>query len=510
MLEDLEEFSENEGDVEKGMDDEELMSDDEVWTIRDRLGLAATTWMISFLLLSTHLCRLATGFNRPQFESLLADMREHIEKTTLRGGVRHATSPHWLISTQFQLFITLFHLRHYPPFWMLSLLFFLPTKYVHKVVKRVVSALARFHREQRAAAAAGKPVSTKGVVHWPTPAELERLRSDQVALHNLGLTSVDAATDGIHVRVHARKEQKSSTWAPWLKGYFVTWIITFDLFGRILDATHMFLHNSESTIIQHEALAQELRVRGIGCVGDAKFALNLKETPVSERGNFYFTLGPRTLACLKYALRMGAKGDFEAFCVRWLLNTTSASQMRVVAENGIHRIRQWAVVATAYRAMGDGMYTATLDDVFEAILFLTNRLLIDTPCRSENWVPKNRSSTGEPYKWSWGPDNCDAHLVNSMLVNVELKRRAKQHWGSSFEFPKTMRDEDVAEADELAGDLSADVLSYLVDTYAGDGLDVARVVDAKKLSSAQRASVEKLVNTFESEWSRKKKRQKSE
>jgi hypothetical protein len=107
----------------------------------------------------------------------------YIVNTTDRGTTRVRSGGTWQLPPELQLIIWLVWARVYPPFWLLSFLFFLPTRYVHKVVHRVTHALAKMSHEP----------TEHGHISLPDDAGLEVLRRRQQSMHKLGLEKGDGA-----------------------------------------------------------------------------------------------------------------------------------------------------------------------------------------------------------------------------------------------------------------------------------------------------------------------------
>ena len=262
-----------------------------------------------------------------------------------------------------------------------------------------------------------------------TADELATLRRTQDKMKNYGMEGVDGAADGIHMEVQCPSTLRGVLWAPWEKIFAVCAIVFVDLSGRILYLSPLQRRNNEQHIINDIDLRDLLRSRGMGVVSDAKLCWNTKDTKEEEYIHNWFTVGPLTLKKLRDNCDLvGAWGYLGAFCRRWLRNTKLGSQVRIVVENAIGRARQFKVISHPYRAYHaeDGRYTANLGDVMRIVFTLTNRLIDETPCRADDWMPEARrtfdSGAGDDKKMYDNVEGFRNPAQMEKYLSAELKR----------------------------------------------------------------------------------------
>jgi hypothetical protein len=268
---------------------------------------------------------------------------------------------------------------------------------------------------------------TEQVHFWlPYEAGLFVLGRLQLCMQNLVLVMVDGAVDGIHIVVQAPRSLRESLWTNFYHAWTVASVILVSLQGHILYYSPLVLHNNEQRIIYDAGLIDELRARDMGVVHDAKFSFNLASTDPSQSVAAYFTVGPTTLTTL--SAHHDDEGRSGEVARRWMRNTKVTSQMRIVAENSIERVRKWRVVSHPYRALRvqPGRYTSPMPDVFDAVMFLTNRLIIDSPCRADDWRPAGHTlPNGAIYTYS-NPEGWvnSSHMTSNLhkILDPEPKK----------------------------------------------------------------------------------------
>ncbi len=68
------------------------------------------------------------------------------------------------------------------------------------------------------------------------------------------------------------------------------------------------------------------------------------------------------------------------------LHNKHLSQMRVVVENTISRVKRWKIIKGVFRQWRNGKGQIDFDDIMTVITSLTNRKIKESPPRKADWV----------------------------------------------------------------------------------------------------------------------------
>jgi hypothetical protein len=238
---------------------------------------------------------------------------------------------------------------------------------------------------------------------------------------NFGLEFVDAVVDGLHIEVHAPRALRDALWTSWEKAFMCCIIVVTNLQGVILYISPLQRRNEEQGIINDIKVRSYFAELGMGVLGDSKFCFNTAKTVLLDYVKHAFTVGPTVLNRLRSYCNV--VGDLGEFCRRWLRNTKLASQMRIVAENTISRARQWKIISYPFRHLHaeNGRYTPDFDTVVRVAMTLTNRQILETPCRPDEWMPAARLAyeTGEGELKMW--ENKE-NFQNSVVMRAHLTK----------------------------------------------------------------------------------------
>lgn len=311
------------------------------------------------------LCRRMIHHSPEQWQQAMATLLPYVAQTNDRG-LKRRRSGTWRLSDETQLFIFLFYAAHYPTYTVLAHVFFTGEGELRRVLHRVSAALAD------AASVLDRRV---GGIKWPTAQEWDAIREEQRDLLNPGLEDIDMAIDGIHIGVRCPNDMRQVLWYNKEKRFSVAAVVGVTLRGHFVFASDVVDYNDEGRLILDEHFREILLETGVGCVTDARYTLNKKcNVRTNDTVPFAFTVGSKTRdRLLQAARKLGTNDPVGAVADQLLTNSDLASQMRVVSENAIQRLRSWRILAGVYRSYGKhGRYSVSIDDMFKALVLVTN------------------------------------------------------------------------------------------------------------------------------------------
>lgn len=348
--------------------------------------------------------KMACKHTPEQFDSLYETVHEYMLWTTLDGQPRHNKMHNELalrMPPRLQLFLFLMYCNDYPRTFMMAYTARVPRQYLRKVLKHVESSLWRVCQD---------PTLTlleDGVPRVPSREDWDEIKKYQCNMHMPGLEHVECAMDGrsqqVPVPAHDQ-EKRRKFWSPKEHKFCVVQLLFVTLFGLIFAATAHSASNEQSILKGNVELLEWLRREQIGIVTDANFIFNYKHGDRSQDIRFCWTVGPKTLRRLRaLAEGAGVPDEVRNWAVQMLHSTAAASRMRIVAENDMARLRKWGILTDRFRTYAhDGRYSLNMDRVALGLIFITNRLILDTPLRARDWRPRQLKTPGASYSYDVG------------------------------------------------------------------------------------------------------------
>jgi hypothetical protein len=394
-----------------------------------------------------------------------------------------------------------FSLRQYRPYGAMALEYDIPTRYVTKVIYRCIVATNRaVHNVSYADGGLAKP----GEADW---AEIVK-RCRGVGLY--GLENYCLAMDGMVFRIGAPPKSlqsalKGTLWNAHYSHWGYTVLDVCDLFGYSVWVSQP-LKMSESEAVSEagvrvwlQDVTAELK-NDFGVLTDSLYALNLVTTPKDKRVPHMFSIGPRTLARLKYLAfdeTHEIPDEIREQALQALFTTRYVGKLRAVVENRNRQLRCWAILgggtvfrSRLFRKAGIGKYAPEPLHVVAAVSFMLNRrLMMEKPLRASDWRPGPLAWRGrappDDFKCGYPNFGSDKEMVNKSVLQMQIQKVAGQYGFKSKRKPAVDDDESVTDVDnwsELDG----------IETVERHGMIYSNVGKSKdvKLTERQRKVLE--------------------
>jgi hypothetical protein len=377
----------------------------------------------------------------------------------------------------------------------------IPTRYVTKVIYRcIVATYNAVHNVSYADGGLAKP----GDADWAKI--VERCRG--VGLY--GLENYCLAMDGMVFRIGAPPKSlqsalKGTLWNAHYSHWGYTVLDVCDLFGYSVWVSQP-LKMSESEAVSEagvrvwlQDVTAELK-NGFGVLTDSLYALNLVNTPKEKRVPHMFSIGPRTLARLKFLAFDEAHeipDDIREQALQALFTTRYVGKLRAVVENRNRQLRCWAILgggtvfrSRLFRKAGIGKYAPEPLHVVAAVSFMLNRrLMMEKPLRASDWRPGPLAWRGhvppDDFRCGYPNFGSDKEMVNKSVLQMQIQKVAGQYGYKSKRKTAVDDDESVTDVDnwsELDG----------VETVERHGMIYSNVGKSKdiKLTERQRKVLE--------------------
>jgi len=296
-----------------------------------------------------------TRLDQSAFDRLVAEVKPTFEATTWRGTPRkRKRKEKQPFSIEIGVFITLFWMAHYPTLRLMSSLFDLPTLVLTRIMKRTTRAMA---------------IALRSDIKWPTDDELEA--QTYSFLQNDGFYDLVCVVDGTEIKISrpANPELQRKTWSGKKKQNSLNVMFITNLHGEIM-------YYSPMRVGAHDqAHWNELGLRDL--------FLN-KEYAIGGDGGFTFNRKKDTVAIRAYKPHKKAKGGCLSIEQKeW---NRRFSQMRVVVETSICRVKSWKILRGVYRHWRGGNGQIDANDVLTIAVVLSNREIRSSPPRPYHWV----------------------------------------------------------------------------------------------------------------------------
>lgn len=339
----------------------------------------------------------------------------------------------------------------------------IPVRYIIKVIYRCCVAV---HKTAHNTPYADGGLCRPGEADWSAIAA----RCKDVAQY--GLENYCLAMDGMVFRIGAppkaqQSALKSTLWNSHYSHWGYTVLDVCDLFGYGVWVSQP-LKMSESEAVGKEGVRLWLQnasktLKGdFGVLTDSLYALNLVDTPKEERVNHMFSIGPRTLARLKF-LAFDASttipDDIRKQALQALFTTRYVGKLRAVVENRNRQFRCWAIVgggtvfrSKLFRKKGVGKYAPLPEHVVAAVsFFLNRRLAMVKPLRAPMWRPSALLWRGESpaadFKCFYPDFGSGKEMVNKSVLQMQIQRVASQYGYKSKRSKNDADDESATDVD---------------------------------------------------------------
>ena len=294
-----------------------------------------------------------TRMTKPQFEELCLQAKDQIAGTTLRGTERkYASWRESAISVEFGLFLTLFWMAHYPTLSFIRSLFHIHERTITRILKRTIIGLSQALAHE---------------IRWPMDEEFEQRRMDFCFFQNDGFERAVCVIDGTELRISrpSKEPLQRQTWSGKKKQNSLNVMFITLLNGEIIFFSPVRIGAHDQAHFNELNLRERFIGKHFGILGDGGFFFNRHEDTVMIEG-YKPIKSPKTAADKLYNKRL--------------------SQMRVVVENSIRRVKQWRIFQGVYRHWRLGQGQIPINDILTVAVVLANRSIKECPPRQGDWM----------------------------------------------------------------------------------------------------------------------------
>jgi hypothetical protein len=295
-------------------------------------------------------------FYKEEFEELVKEVGPAISETTFRGTFRkQRTIPTSKYSTASMVFITLFWLAHYPTLAMMSAMFGIHERSITQILKRTLTGMAW---------------SFKDELKWPTDEEFERRKHEFFFFQNWDFKDAVCVVDGTEIRISRPSKEpfQKLSYSGKKKQHTLNILLLTWLNGEIFYFSNARVGSNDQSHFNEEKLRDRFIGKMFGVMGDGGFTFNRKTDTV------------QIIGYKPHRRRHGHLTKEEAKYNKYL------SQMRVVVENTISRIKQWRIIKGVFRHWRNGEGQLNVNDILQVIVVLTNRKNKQQPIRNSDWI----------------------------------------------------------------------------------------------------------------------------
>ena len=290
-----------------------------------------------------------------EFLQLVAATQPAFDKLTWRGTPRRRNKKD---QTPFDLrigvFLTLHWMAHYPTLGLLHAMFKLHTKSITRIIKRTTIALHQTLQHE---------------IRWPSEQELTS--QTYSFLHNDNFYEAVCVVDGSEIRISRPSNNylQIKTYSKKKKQHSLNVMFITNLVGKILYFSPHRIGAHDQSHWNELGLRQMFENKRYGIMGDGGFKFNRKRDILRIHG-----FNP-------YKKPKGGK-----LTRRQKRYNRKLSQMRVVVENAIRRVKKWKVLGGVYRHFRLGRGKIDLNHVLTIAVTLSNREIIRRPLRSDDYM----------------------------------------------------------------------------------------------------------------------------
>lgn len=319
----------------------------------------------SFVACATMIQTLAEDWKRVQklvrldqgeFQDLLAAVRPSIEQTTTRGTLRQRQVKKTSLSPFDMVFLTLFWLAHYPTLAFISSFFSLHEREVTRVLKQTLAGMAAALQQE---------------VQWPTEEEFVQHQNNMAYFHNWNFADIACVIDGTEIRVARPKtwDKQKILWSGKKHQHSLNVLFITRLDGIIIYYSPYRVGAHDQSHWNELNLRSKFVGSSFGICGDGGFTFNRKQDQEEIIGYKPYKKpknGTLTEEQKQYNKRL--------------------SQMRVIVENTIARVKQWKILKGTFRHYHEDKGQLDLNQILTVVVALTNRNIRKTPLRRSTWT----------------------------------------------------------------------------------------------------------------------------
>lgn len=344
----LEQVRENDVALFEEEDDKDFSDAEEEKPIREVL--------IESYLADDVACVSLTWFTCTEFKELYEEMKTDIERTTWRGTSRkQCSTPAPKYSIQTMLFITLYWLAHYPVVSAIGALFFLHPRTVTWILKCTLAAMSQHLANE---------------IRWPSDQEWEDLLKEFTFFQNDQFQDVVCVVDGTEIRVSrpSKEPLQRKMYSGKKKQHSLNVMFIVDLQGEIVFFSSARIGAHDQSHWNELNLRERFVNKDFGILGDGGFTFNWRTDAVQIRGY-------KPIKTPKGGTLTEEQKKYNKYL----------SQMRVVVENTIRRVKKWHILKGVYRHFWE-KGQIDINKVLTVVVALANRDIKKNPIREKEWV----------------------------------------------------------------------------------------------------------------------------
>jgi hypothetical protein len=301
--------------------------------------------------------RRMVRLTKEEFNNLMVEVSPSVHETTFRGTTRKnlgTDTTKYSLSTM--VFITLFWLAHYPTLNLMSVIFQLHERSITQILKRTLEGMSKALRNK---------------IKWPSDAEFEGKLQDLTWFQNADFANVACVVDGTEIRISRPSKEpfQRNVWSGKKKQHslnvmFITWLT-----GEIIffSAARVGAHDQSHWNELH--LREKFIGKNFGICGDGGFTFNRKVDAIQIKG---------------YKPHVAPKGG--KLTEEQKRYNKHLSQMRVVVENAIARVKQWRILKGVFRHWRNGQGQLDINSILTVAIVLANQKMKQRAPRPNDWV----------------------------------------------------------------------------------------------------------------------------
>jgi len=277
------------------------------------------------------------NLTKEEFDQVLLESNEQLKNTTFRGTQRkqstQANSQH---SIQTMLFLTLFWLANYPTLNLMGAIFHLHQRTITQILKRTLVGLKQVFQNE---------------IHWPTDEEFSMDLNNFTFFQNSDFSNVACVVDGTEIRVSrpSKEPLQHQLYSGKKKQHSLNVLILTKLNGEIIFFSHARIGAHDQSHWNELNLRETFINKHFGIMGDGGFTFNRKTDSVQINGYKPFKT-PRNSALTPEQKKYNKH----------------LSQMRVVVENTIARVKQWKIMKGVFRHFRNGKGKLDINHILTA------------------------------------------------------------------------------------------------------------------------------------------------
>ena len=311
---------------------------------------------IEGILSDNKLTKCFTGLRINEFHEIFNLIEEKLEKRTTKGEKIKNKKRKIKFDNKEQFFITLYWLRNYPKDEVMEFFFDLSRNYLMKIIRNIIDVLS---------------LKINHFIKWPTEEEFMNYLDyfDNFCFEIF--KKYICVVDGTEIRIRRPKENQKSFYSMKKSQHSMNFLIIVLLDGRIIYISKGKNNFNDQSFWNTLKIRKKFLNKEYGILGDGGFYFNPQKEEIEIKG-----ITPRKKT--------------ENFNLSDQLFNESLSELRVIVENTIWRIKNWRILGDIFRHFSAVRgNTFNLNKIFRVCSCLANYLIQKRPLRDSTWRQRN-------------------------------------------------------------------------------------------------------------------------